>query len=57
MTQKRSERMELIRESARIGVTLIVLCGGGWFVATNPDSGIQKTAFTLIGAVVGYWMK
>lgn len=47
----------LVREGARIVVSLLVLVGGFFVLSESCNDGTQKAAIGFMGAVIGYWLK
>jgi hypothetical protein len=48
--------VEKMNAIARIVISTIVLVAGLIFAVIH-DAGLNKTGLTLVGAVVGYWLK
>ena len=53
---KKADPQELLREIARIVVTLLVLILG-CFLIFSSDTFLRGVGSSLMGAVLGYWLK
>jgi hypothetical protein len=54
LTKSRRDLVTLIMQAI---VSLVVLIVGCYLVTKNPDSASQKTGYSLIGLVTGYWLR
>ena len=57
MANTAKDYTSLVREGARIVVSLLVLVGGFFVLSESCNDGTQKAAIGFMGAVIGYWLK
>ena len=51
------DRQFIFQMCLRFVVTVLLLCIAVWLLWQKDENGTQKVATTILGGVLGYWLK